>query len=196
MAYVHGADLGAALMESHRSTDARGSFIRIWDAREVALLRGAGCLVAEAAVVSNGPFWTMRGLHVQRGGGRRSKVLTVLSGRIFDVMLDVRVGSPTYGLASWCELGAGDAASLYVPEGLAHGYLTLESDTVVSYLMSRLHSPEEYVRVQAADPLLGVPWPADPESWLTSEEDAGAAPLRDTDPEILPKYIDPRAGLR
>jgi dTDP-4-dehydrorhamnose 3,5-epimerase len=101
----------------------------------------------------------IRGLHFQREPAAVAKLVGVAQGRIFDVAVDVRSGSPTFGQWVGEELSAGDGRMLYVPEGFAHGFCALEDETLVTYLMTGEFSPEHDGGVRWNDPDIGVDWP-------------------------------------
>ena len=101
----------------------------------------------------------IRGLHFQREPAAVAKLVGAAQGRIFDVAVDVRPGSPTFGRWVGEELSADDGRMLYVPEGFAHGFCALEDETLVTYLMTGEFSPEHDGGVRWNDPEIGVEWP-------------------------------------
>jgi dTDP-4-dehydrorhamnose 3,5-epimerase len=128
------------------------------------------------ANVSRSSAGVLRGLHFQRPPAGVAKLVSVAQGRIFDVAADVREDSPTLGRWVGAELSAADGRSLFVPEGFAHGFLALEDDTVVTYLMTGEFSPEHDTGVRWDDPDLGIDWPlAAP---ILSEKDRALPTLR------------------
>lgn len=118
---------------------------------------------------------TLRGLHFQAPPAAQAKLVRVVRGTILDVAVDLRVGSPSYGHHIGCELNAREGNQIYIPEGFAHGFCTLESDTEVIYKVSDYYAPEHDRGLLWSDPGLGIEWPvSDP---LLSEKDRSHPPL-------------------
>lgn len=114
---------------------------------------------------------TLRGLHFQRSPHAEAKLVRCTRGRVWDVAVDLRPSSPAYRRSIGIELGADDARMLYVPEGCAHGYVTLDDDTEVCYLTSHRYAPHAAAGVRYDDPLLAIEWPC--EIVLASPADRG-----------------------
>lgn len=102
---------------------------------------------------------TVRGLHYQRAPFMEDKLVRCLTGRIYDVILDLRPDSPSHGQWDSIELTASDQNMLYVPKGMAHGFQTLEQDVQVLYLHTEYHSPEHEAGIAYDSPELDIPWP-------------------------------------
>jgi dTDP-4-dehydrorhamnose 3,5-epimerase len=102
---------------------------------------------------------TLRGLHYQSPPYEEVKLVRCTAGKIFDVIVDIRRNSATYAKWFGAELSPENGRSLYVPKGFAHGYLTLEDDSVVFYNVSVPYSPEHARGVHYADPAIGIAWP-------------------------------------
>ena len=162
---------GVFIIESRIFRDHRGAFAELW--------RRAG--YAEIGItddfVQDNVSWSkrgvLRGLHFQEPNAQ-AKLISTLQGTIFDVAVDVRPDSATFG--GWCgvELSADSARQLYIPAGFAHGFVVLSDTAVVNYKCSNYYSPADERTVRWNDPALGIRWPiADP---ILSERDA-AAPL-------------------
>lgn len=119
---------------------------------------------------------TIRGLHFQRPPAAQAKLVRVASGSIFDVAVDLRRGSPTYG--RWCgaTLTADESAMLYVPIGFAHGFCTLEPGTVVAYKVNAYFSAAHDAGIRWDDPDLAIDWPVARDEVVLSSKDA-ALPL-------------------
>lgn len=113
----------------------------------------------------------VRGLHYQLRPMEQGKMVYVVSGRIVDVALDIRRGSPWFGRHVMVELGEGDGRALWVPPGFAHGFQALENDTRVLYLVTNEYSREHERCVRWNDPKLGIKWPIR-EGVVTSQKDA------------------------
>lgn len=118
---------------------------------------------------------TLRGLHWQSEPGRETKIVRVIKGRIFDVAVDIRPHSPTFGAWAAFELAAGDGRAVFIPERFAHGFMTLEDDTEVLYQMNEPFSPELARTLRWDDPELRIEWPLAPRS--ISDRDA-RCPIR------------------
>jgi dTDP-4-dehydrorhamnose 3,5-epimerase len=158
--------------------DSRGLMWAWFDAEEVAG-RGGSTQIHEGTVaVSN--RGVIRGIHYARG---RAKYVTCLSGAIYDVVVDLRRGSPTFG--SWVshELNEENRHAVYIGEGLGHGHQTLEKSTV-AYLYTTPYVHDDYAAINPLDPALGISWPYF--TRLLSHKDA-AAPLLSAAP-WLPEY--------
>jgi len=115
---------------------------------------------------------TLRGLHFQRPPYAQAKLVRVTQGRIFDVAVDLRAGSPTFGRHVGTELSRAAWNQLLVPAGCAHGFVTLAPDTEVVYKVSRPYSKAHDDGIDYADPELGIDWPVEPAQIQLSDKDA------------------------
>ena len=160
---------GVVVIELDPHHDARGSFARSFSA---ATFEAQGLLTrpVEANIARNHEASTLRGLHYQREPHPDPKVVRCTSGSIFDVAVDLRAESRTYLQWVGVELTARNAKALHVPAGCAHGFLTLEDDTEVSYLMGETYRPELAAGVRWNDPAFGIAWPKEPA--VMSERDS------------------------
>ena len=114
---------------------------------------------------------TLRGLHFQVPPASQAKLVTVLRGRILDIAVDIRHGSPTFGRHVSVELSPQNGDQFYVPSGFAHGFLALEDDTVVLYKVSHPFAPEHESGLRWNDPDLAIAWPVDERDVVISEKD-------------------------
>ena len=166
---------GAMLFRPTPHTDGRGFFSRTFDA---AIMRSAGidpgAFVQDS--VSRSALGVLRGLHL-RGGQGESKLVRCSYGAIFDVIVDLRSGSPTYGNWESFRLRDSEQVSLYIPAGCAHGFQALTDPADVSYRIDRPHDPSEDVAIAYDDAELGIPWPI-PVTAM-SERDLSAPSLRE-----------------
>lgn len=152
---------GSYVIEIDPKHDERGFFARSWCATEFA---EAG-LVAEldqCSISSNADAGTLRGMHYQIAPDYETKVVSCRSGALFDVIIDLRSGSPTFRQWFGIELTAQNYRALYIPPGLAHGFLTLADHTDVFYQISGQYVPSSGRGVRWNDPAFGIAWPATP----------------------------------
>lgn len=124
-------------------------------------------------------IYTVRGLHYQAPPFAQDKLVRVVSGRIFDVAVDVRSGSQTYAKWVGAELSAENGKQLLVPAGFLHGFMTLEPDTLVNYKVTNVYDGPSDGAVHWASPSLGINWPAGPDKAVLSDKDAAAQLFED-----------------
>ncbi len=141
--------------------DGRGSFSPAW-VREDFLAEGLDSELAQINLATNPTAGTLRGLHFQAAPFAEVKVVQVLSGAIFDVVVDLRPASPTFQRTIYVRLDAQTREALYLPKGVAHGYQTLLPDTTVLYTVSTRYAPDHERGVSWRDPALAIPWPLVP----------------------------------
>ena len=160
---------GVAIVDIEPREDARGAFARLQCPDEFA---GAGhpFVPAQTSLSRNTRAGTLRGMHYQPAPYGETKLVRAVRGRIFDVALDLRADSPTYLRWTAEELSAENARALLIPEGVAHGFLTLEPDTDVLYQISPAFQPGHEAGVRWDDPAFAIAWPAAPE--VISERDS------------------------
>ena len=161
------------IIAPRRHGDARGWFMETYSEPAMAA-RGVACRFVQDNHSFSRPRFTLRGLHFQTPPHAQDKLIRCLRGRIFDVAVDVRGGSPTYGHWVGAELSAEDGRQMFVPAGFAHGFLTLEDDTEVAYKVSDLYAP-------ACEG--GVAWNSAGIAWPMPE---GTTPALSDKDEILP----------
>lgn len=146
------------LVEPPRFEDERGAFAETWNRRTFEK-NGITTDFVQDNWSRSRIKGTVRGLHFQRGDAAQAKLVRVLKGAIFDVALDIREDSPTYGQHISVVLDAKVGAQLLVPIGFAHGFCTLEPDTEVMYKASNFYTPAAEGGVFWNDPALQIPWP-------------------------------------
>jgi dTDP-4-dehydrorhamnose 3,5-epimerase len=122
---------------------------------------------------------TVRGLHFQAPPQAQAKLVRVLSGAIYDVAVDIRRGSPSYGRWSGARLSAEGGEQQFVPVGFAHGYCTLAANTEVAYKCDTYYAPEREGGISATDPEIAIEWPFPTEAMSLSKRDQALPPLRD-----------------
>ena len=149
---------GAFLLDPERFEDARGFFARTWCPRELES-HGLNPDLAQVSLAFNSALGTLRGMHFQMAPHEEAKIVRCTSGAIFDVVIDLRPDSPTRCRWVGAELSAENHRALYVPEGFAHGYITLAGNTEVLYMISEFHAPAAARGVRYNDPAFAIAWP-------------------------------------
>lgn len=162
-----------------RFGDERGFFSEVWNHARFAEA-GIPTQFVQDNVSLSRTKGVLRGLHFQTPPAAQAKLVRVSRGSIFDVGVDIRRSSPTFGRWAGVVLSAERWNQLYVPEGFAHGFVTLEDDTEVTYKVSALYSPEHDRSIRFDDPAIGIEWPLDGEPVL-SDKDAAAPLLADVE---------------
>lgn len=166
---------GLIVFSAEPRYDDRGFFTRTFDA-DVAKDAGIDPAAFVQDSVSRSHRGVVRGLHLRRGQGE-AKLVRCSFGAIFDVVVDLRPGSPAYGEWESFELTDENQVSIYIPAGCAHGFQALTEPADTSYRIDRRHDPAEDVTIAHKDPSLRIPWPL-PVTYI-SERDRGAPSLSD-----------------
>ena len=164
---------GLVLVELEKRGDDRGWFARTFCEDEFAAA-GLKTRFVQHNASANPKAGTLRGMHFQNAPHAEVKVVRCTRGALFDAIVDLRPESPTYGRWEGFELTAENGRMLYVPEGFAHGYLTLADDTEASYLVSYPYTPGAEGGLRYDDPAFGIDWPR--AITVLSPKDAGWAP--------------------
>ena len=171
MRFVPASLSGAYLIELERHEDERGFFARTWCRDELAE-HGLSVEVAQCSISRNARAGTVRGMHFQLPPHEEVKIVRCNRGAIFDVIIDLRPGSPTNAYWFGVELTEELGTALYVPAGFAHGFQTLVDQTEVSYMISTPYNPEASSGVRWDDPAFSIDWPASPGRTI-SDRDLG-----------------------
>lgn len=150
---------GAYLIKPERRVDDRGHFARLWCQQELAA-KGLDTRMEQINAGFSPKAGTLRGVHYQLPPHAEVKIARCTRGAVFDVVVDLRRGSPTFARWAGVHLTAGGGEQMYVPEGCAHGYLTLEDDTELVYTTTVPYAPAAARGVRYDDPLFGIAWPA------------------------------------
>ncbi|MYS18745.1 dTDP-4-dehydrorhamnose 3,5-epimerase [Streptomyces sp. DvalAA-14] len=180
---------GAWVQEPKILTDARGGFHEWFREADFAAATGRDLRLAQAncSVSVRG---TLRGVHFADVPPSQAKYVTCVSGAVLDVVVDVRVGSPSFGRWEAVRLDDRDRASVFLSEGLGHAFMALTDRATVVYLCSEGYAPTREHGVHPLDPALGIEWPAGPEP-LLSPKDAAAPTLAEArERGLLPSYAD------
>lgn len=162
---------GAFVVEVEPHRDHRGYFARTWCAREFAGREGLPTRFVQASLSHNDRRGTLRGMHMQLSPSREGKLVCCTRGRIYDVIVDLRPGSPTYLEHFGIALTAAAHEALYIPPAMLHGFQTLEDDTEVYYQMTDFHAPELAFGARWNDPAFGIRWPIETDL-IMAERDA------------------------
>ena len=172
---------GAYVIDLEKKGDERGFFARAFCVNE---FREHG-LATDFVQINNSlsaTEGTLRGMHYQLGEDAETKIVRCLSGALYDVVLDLREDSPTFGVSVGAELTPENRRMMYVPRGCAHGFITLAPDTEALYFVDAFYAPDAERGVRWDDPAFSIEWPREPV--VLSEKDrnhpdwAGRAPAR------------------
>jgi dTDP-4-dehydrorhamnose 3,5-epimerase len=152
---------GAFFIDPKKIADARGFFAMTWLPDEFRS-RGLDAGLAQCNLAFNHQRGTLRGMHFQRAPHEQVKLIRCTRGALLDVIVDLRTDSPTYRQWDSVELTADNHRMIYIPVGLAHGYITLDDSTEAYYHASTLWAPEAESGVRWNDPAFGIQWPFEP----------------------------------
>ena len=160
---------GVFIIEPKVFGDERGYFLESWSQRDF------NAAVREIDFVqdneSKSRYGVLRGLHFQKGEYSQSKLVRVVSGRVLDVAVDIRVGSPTFGKHVAVELSGENHRQFFIPKGFAHGFAVLSEEAVFQYKCDRLYAPQAEGAIAWDDPALGIDWKIPASDIILSEKD-------------------------
>jgi len=176
---------GVSIVELEPYVDERGTFTRTFDA-DIFTSHGLDAHVVQCSTSFNSRAGTLRGIHYQAHPHAEGKLVRCSRGRIFDVVVDLRPNSPTHMQWIGVELDAREPSELFIPEGCAHGFQTLEDESEVYYQMSTAYRPDLYTGVRWDDPAFAIEWPEPP---------GGERIVSDRD-RAFPDYLIPAAAPR
>jgi dTDP-4-dehydrorhamnose 3,5-epimerase len=151
---------GAYIVDIERREDDRGFFARTWCRREFEV-HGLNPRLAQCSISFNAKKGTLRGMHYQVKPFEEAKLVRCTRGSLCDVVVDLRRDFPTFKGHLSVTLTSDNRTMLYVPEGFAHGFLTLEDNTEVHYQISEFHAPDHARGFRWNDPVFGIAWPSD-----------------------------------
>lgn len=171
---------GVKIIQPDIHRDARGYFAETYN-RERYLAAGiaASFVQDNESCSSRG---VLRGLHWQAGARAQAKLVRVIRGAVWDVAVDIRKGSPTYGRSVSCELTAENGRQFFIPRGFAHGFVVLEDNTLFSYKCDNFYDPASERGLRYDDPELGIKYPDPGRAFLLSEKDLKHPLLKDIQP--------------
>lgn len=168
MRFMENGVVGAKVIDPNPHEDPRGRFIRAWCAQEFAE-HGLDFVPVQANMGFSIRKGTVRGMHFQKAPALEAKLVRCTRGGLFDVVLDLRPGSASYGKWYGTELTAENGRMMYLPGGCAHGYQTLEDGTEMHYMASEFYTPSAASGVRFDDPAFGIQWPL--AATVVSEQD-------------------------
>jgi len=158
------------LLKPHIHQDSRGSFTEQYqkEAFEAALGKSIAFCQDNETHSKKG---VLRGLHYQLPPHTQSKLVRVVQGKVLDVVVDIRQGSPTFGKYFSQELSAENQLQLFIPRGFAHGYITLSETSLFQYKVDNYYHPESEGSIAPDDPHLAIDWGLPKDLWIQSEKD-------------------------
>lgn len=158
--------------------DERGYFFESFNAERFGQLTGLDCHFVQDNEAKS-TYGVVRGLHYQLPPYAQSKLVRVVSGCVYDVVVDIRRSSPTFGRYMAIELSAENKRQLYIPKGFAHGYAVLSEEAVFQYKCDAYYHPEAEGAIAWDDPTIGIAWPIAKEQAILSQKDQGHPLLAD-----------------
>lgn len=159
------------ILVPRRLADQRGWFCESYSQRRLAEQAGIHTTFVQDNLSHSEKTGTVRGLHFQTPPHAQAKLIGVVAGAVLDVAVDIRRGSPTYGRHVAVRLSARQGNQLFIPAGFAHGFCTLEPDTILSYKVSDFYAPACDTGLRWNDPALGIDWPVSAEAAILSPKD-------------------------
>lgn len=171
---------GVLIIEPKVFGDTRGYFFESFNAREFAEKTGLDITFVQDNE-SRSKYGVLRGLHFQRPPFTQSKLVRVVKGRVLDVAVDIRKGSPTYGQHVSCELTEDNHRQFFIPKGFAHGFCVMSEDAVFQYKCDDFYAPQADGGISILDTSLGIDWGIEMDKALLSEKDTKHPCLKDFD---------------
>lgn len=168
---------GVWVIEPKVFTDERGYFMEAY--KQSLFEEHVGKVTFVQDNESKSTRGVLRGLHYQKGNASQAKLVRVLSGRVLDVVVDIRKSSPTFGQYVAVELSAENKKQLYVPRCFAHGFLVLSDEAVFTYKVDNVYSPENDASILWNDPTIAIDWGIDEKELILSAKDSAASRLED-----------------
>lgn len=171
---------GVWLIEPKRFGDARGYFCETFKLSEFESHIGKVEFVQDNESLST--RGVLRGLHFQRGEWSQAKLVRVSQGRVLDVAVDLRGGSPTYGQHVAVELSRDNGRQMFIPRGFAHGFVVLSDEAQFQYKVDNVYAPQSEATLRFDDPALGIDWPIAKEEMRLSEKDLRGMAFAEVEP--------------
>ena len=173
---------GVWVIEPQRFGDKRGYFCEVFKQAEFEAHVGHVDFVQDNESLSC--KGVLRGLHFQRGEWSQAKLVRVSQGTVLDVVVDLRMGSPTWGKSIAVELSAENARQMFIPRGFAHGFVVLSDVAQFQYKVDNLYAPQSEATLRFDDPALGIDWRIDRADMVLSDKDLKGQPLDEMTPEF------------
>jgi dTDP-4-dehydrorhamnose 3,5-epimerase len=170
---------GVVIIEPKLFGDERGYFMETWSQKDFDEQVRPIKFVQDNE--SKSCYGVLRGLHFQKGKDAQSKLVRVLKGRVLDVAVDIRKGSPTFGKHVMVELSEDNKRQFFIPRGFAHGFLVLSDEAIFTYKVDNPYAPAHEAGIRWNDPALGIEWPIDFSVVQTSEKDLKQPFLKDAE---------------
>ena len=177
---------GVLILKPRVFEDARGCFFESFNEREFEQAVPGVRFVQDNE--SHSSYGVVRGLHYQKGEHAQSKLVRVLEGRVLDIAVDIRVGSPTFGKHVACELSGENNLQFFIPKGFAHGFAVLSEKAVFLYKCDSFYAPQAEGAIAWNDPALGIDWGIPADKVVLSAKDANHPLLAQCAAEDLFKY--------
>ena len=169
MEYIKTEIDGVYVIEPKVFKDARGYFFEAFKQDEFEKNVGNVNFVQDNE--SKSSYGVLRGLHYQKGEFSQAKLVRVIKGKVVDVAVDIRKSSPTFGKHVMVELSEDNKRQLFIPRGMAHGFLVLSQEAVFTYKVDNVYAPQSEASIKFDDATLNIQWPIDKKDVLTSEKD-------------------------
>lgn len=169
MEYIKTEIDGVYIIEPKVFKDARGYFFEAFKQDEFEKNVGNVNFVQDNE--SKSSYGVLRGLHYQKGEFSQAKLVRVIKGKVVDVAVDIRKSSPTFGKHVMVELSEDNKRQLFIPRGMAHGFLVLSQEAVFTYKVDNVYAPQSEASIKFDDATLNIQWPIDKKDVLTSEKD-------------------------
>ena len=169
MKYIKADIEGVYVIEPTVFDDARGYFFEAWKQAEFNEHVGKVDFIQDNE--SKSSYGVLRGLHYQKGNTSQAKLVRVIKGKVLDVAVDIRKSSPTFGKHIMVELSDANKRQLFIPRGMAHGFLVLSDEAIFTYKVDNPYSPKTEAGIRWNDPDLAIEWPIDLATVQTSEKD-------------------------
>ncbi len=175
---------GVFIIEPKVFGDNRGYFFESFNAKEFAEKTGITITFVQDNE-SKSLYGVLRGLHFQLPPYTQSKLVRVVKGKVLDVAVDIRKGSPTYGKYVTCEMTGENKRQFFVPKGFAHGFCVLSDEAVFQYKCDEFYHPEAEGAIAWNDPDIAIQWPVEAENMILSEKDKRHPNLKDFDSPFI-----------
>jgi dTDP-4-dehydrorhamnose 3,5-epimerase len=177
MEYIKMDIAGLWIIEPRVFTDERGYFVETYKQEEFESVIGKVGFVQDNE--SKSSFGVLRGMHYQEGDAAQAKLVRVMQGRVWDVAVDIRKDSPTFGHYLALELSSENKRQFFISRGFAHGFLVLSETAVFSYKVDNKYSPASERTLNCLDPDIAIHWPLDKTQLLLSEKDKNGKYLKE-----------------